>query len=43
MHDVTKADMTKTEHNPEMMQSMEKHQEVTQEDAAVMLVGEPRK
>jgi hypothetical protein len=34
---------TKTERDPEMMQSAEEHQEFPKEDAAVMPVGEPRK
>jgi hypothetical protein len=32
-----------TEPNPGMMQSIEEHQEILKEDAAVMLVGGPRK
>jgi hypothetical protein len=39
----TEADTEKTEPDPEMMQSTEKHQEITKGEAAVMLVGEPRK
>jgi hypothetical protein len=34
---------TETEPNPVMMQSIEEHQEITKEGAAVMPVGEPRK
>jgi hypothetical protein len=37
------ADTEKTEPDPEMMQSAEEHQEISTEDTAVMLVGEPRK
>jgi hypothetical protein len=32
-----------TKQNPEMMQSIEEHQDVPIEDVAVMSVGEPRK
>jgi hypothetical protein len=34
---------TETEPDPEMMQSAEEHQEIPNEDASVMPVGEPRK
>jgi hypothetical protein len=34
---------TETEPDPGMMQSIDEHQEMTKEDAAVMPVGEPRK
>jgi hypothetical protein len=34
---------TKTQPDPGMMQSIEEHQEVSKEDAAVMPFGEPRK
>jgi hypothetical protein len=39
----TEADTEKTEPDPGMMQSTEEHQEITKGEAAVMLVGEPRK
>jgi hypothetical protein len=32
-----------TEPDPQMMQSIEEHQEIPKEEAAVMLVREPRK
>jgi hypothetical protein len=34
---------TETESDPGTMQSIEEHQEIPKEDAAVMPVGEPRK
>jgi hypothetical protein len=39
-HEATERDTTKIEHDPEMMQSVEKHQEILTEGAAVMAVGE---
>jgi hypothetical protein len=41
--DAMEANPEKTVPHPEMMQSEEEHQEIPTEDAAVMLVGEPRK
>jgi hypothetical protein len=34
---------TETETDPETMQSIEEHEEIPKENAAVMPVGEPRK
>jgi hypothetical protein len=39
----TEADTEETEPDPGMMQSTEEHQEIPKGEAAVMLVGEPRK
>jgi hypothetical protein len=36
-------EVTETELDPRMMQSIEEQQEITKEDSAVMAVGEPRK
>jgi hypothetical protein len=41
--DAKEANPEKTVTDPEMMQSAEEHQEIPTEDAAVMLVREPRK
>jgi hypothetical protein len=40
---LTEANTEKTVLDPEMMQSMEEHQEIPTEDAAIMPVGELRK
>jgi hypothetical protein len=37
------SEVTETEPDPEMMQSTEEHQEIPNEEATVMPVGEPRK